>query len=71
MISTVRAPIFATEAALSLIHEKGPIVRITPWQLSIRDPSYYNQLYVAGSTRRTDMWARGREGSGFQGTFRP
>ncbi|KAL8640783.1 MAG: hypothetical protein Q9228_002343 [Teloschistes exilis] len=53
------------------LHDQyGPIVRITPWQLSIRDPSYYSQLYVAGSTRRTDMWARGREGSGFQGSFR-
>ncbi|KAL8667639.1 MAG: hypothetical protein Q9202_000494 [Teloschistes flavicans] len=49
------------------LHDQyGPIVRITPWQLSIRDSSFYSQLYVAGSTRRTDMWARGREGSGFQ-----
>lgn len=43
----------------------GPIVRINPWELSIRDPDFYSVLYVSGSTRRTNMWARGREGNGF------
>lgn len=33
----------------------------------MRDSSFYSQLYVAGSTRRTDMWARGRQGNGFDG----
>lgn len=48
------------------LHEKyGPIVRISPWELSIRDSDFYYELYVAGSTRRTDSWARGREGNGF------
>jgi len=46
---------------------KGPIVRISPWELSIRDSDFYYELYVAGSTRRTDSWARGREGNGFDG----
>ncbi|POS72678.1 cytochrome P450 [Diaporthe helianthi] len=45
---------------------KGPIVRTSPWELSIRDPSFYDQLYVTASTRKTDMWPRGREGNGFE-----
>ncbi|KAL3483008.1 cytochrome P450 [Aspergillus germanicus] len=49
------------------MHAKyGPIVRISPWELSIRDSSFYHQLYVPSSMRRTNMWARGREGNGFQ-----
>lgn len=49
------------------MHEKyGPIVRTSPWELSIRDPSFYDQLYVTASTRKTDMWPRGREGNGFE-----
>ncbi|KAI8627729.1 cytochrome P450 [Xylariaceae sp. FL1651] len=49
------------------MHEKyGPIVRTSPWELSIRDSEFYGQLYVAASTRRTNMWPRGREGNGFE-----
>ncbi|KAF7956988.1 hypothetical protein EAE96_004310 [Botrytis aclada] len=48
------------------MHEKyGPIVRTSPWELSVRDPAFYDQLYVTASTRKTDMWPRGREGNGF------
>ncbi|KAI0593108.1 cytochrome P450 [Biscogniauxia sp. FL1348] len=55
--------------AVQRMHDKyGPIVRVNPWELSIRDSSFYGELFVAGSTRRTDMWARGREGNGFQNT---
>ncbi|KAK8052037.1 hypothetical protein PG993_003422 [Apiospora rasikravindrae] len=49
------------------MHERyGPIVRTSPWELSIRDPEFYSHLYVAASTRRTNMWPRGREGNGFE-----
>ncbi|KAI0206674.1 cytochrome P450 [Astrocystis sublimbata] len=49
------------------MHEKyGPIVRTSPWELSIRDSEFYNQLYVTASTRKTNMWPRGREGNGFE-----
>ncbi|KAF9873287.1 CND11p [Colletotrichum karsti] len=48
------------------MHQRyGPIVRTSPWELSIRDPDFYDQLYVTASTRKTDMWPRGREGNGF------
>ncbi|KAG9254338.1 cytochrome P450 [Emericellopsis atlantica] len=48
------------------MHEKyGPIVRTSPWELSVRDPVFYEQLYVTAAKRKTDMWPRGREGNGF------
>lgn len=34
----------------------GPIVRINPFELSIRDSEYYDELYVAGSVRPTDRY---------------
>lgn len=34
----------------------GPIVRINPEELSIRDSKYYDELYVAGSVRPTDRY---------------
>ncbi|KAK2767551.1 hypothetical protein FQN54_003709 [Arachnomyces sp. PD_36] len=50
------------------MHAKyGPIVRINPFELSIRDPEFYDQVYVAGSVRRTenyDTFARGIEFDG-------
>lgn len=51
---------------VDLSTSSGPIVRTSPWELSIRDSEFYSQLYVAASTRRTDMWPRGREGNGFE-----
>lgn len=31
----------------------GPIVRVTPEELSINDPEAYSEVYVAESKRRT------------------
>jgi cytochrome P450 len=40
----------------------GPIVRINPFELSIRDSEYYDELYVAGSVRPTDRYEAFVEG---------
>ena len=31
-------------------------MRINPYELSIHDPEYYNELYVGSSKRRTNFW---------------
>ncbi|KAK0639802.1 cytochrome P450 family protein [Cercophora newfieldiana] len=51
-------------AAAKMHEEYGPIVRINPWEISVRDPAFYNTLYVAGSTRRTEIFPQLRDGIG-------
>ncbi|KAL4946987.1 putative cytochrome P450 [Aspergillus filifer] len=34
----------------------GPILRINPEEIVINDPTFYNEVYVAASTRRTEIW---------------
>ncbi|KAL5338820.1 putative cytochrome P450 [Aspergillus crustosus] len=39
------------------MHEDyGPIIRINPWEIVINDGDYYNTVYVASNTRRTEKW---------------
>ena len=45
----------------------GPIVRVNPTELSIRDAEYYNELYVPGGKRRTNLIAGNRAGLGMSG----
>lgn len=45
----------------------GPIVRVNPTELSIRDAEYYNELYVGGGKRRTNLIAGNRAGLGMSG----
>ncbi|KAI1496062.1 cytochrome P450, partial [Biscogniauxia marginata] len=46
-------------------HDKyGPIIRINPWELSILDAEYYNELYVSAGKRRTELISRARAGLG-------
>lgn len=40
----------------------GPIVRINPFELSIRDSEYYDEVYVVGSVRPTDRYEGFTEG---------
>lgn len=51
------------------INFPGPIVRINPSELSIKDPEYYNQLYVTGAVRRTNAWPHFGDGMDFNGTL--
>ena len=47
----------------------GPIVTINPHELSIRDPEYYDELYVAGSVRPSDRYEGSISGVvGFEGS---
>ncbi|KAL4947493.1 cytochrome P450 [Aspergillus filifer] len=52
---------------LANMHKKyGPIVRVTPWEISINDPDYYNEVYVTAGRRRTNFDAGPRSGLGMQ-----
>ncbi|KAF9894659.1 hypothetical protein FE257_006547 [Aspergillus nanangensis] len=51
------------------MHKKyGPIIRINPYEIVINDPDFYNDVYVAGNTRQTNIWPRYRTGMGYDGS---
>ncbi|KAI0400710.1 cytochrome P450 [Xylaria palmicola] len=50
------------------MHEKyGPIIRVTPDELSINDPDFYNEVYVTESKRRTNSYDIFCKGIDFDG----
>ncbi|KAL4757590.1 cytochrome P450 [Aspergillus foveolatus] len=52
------------------MHEKyGPIVRINPHEIVIKDADIYNQIFVAGNTRRAEKWAPSSTGIGVDGKY--
>ncbi|KAF7896597.1 hypothetical protein BELL_0503g00060 [Botrytis elliptica] len=51
------------------LHDRyGPIVRVNPDELSIRDPEYYRTVYVASNTRSTSAYPAFAAGMGIQGS---
>ncbi|KAH8424188.1 uncharacterized protein LDX57_001943 [Aspergillus melleus] len=44
----------------------GPVVRITPTEIHVRDPTFYHELFVTGAVRETDAYPRFAEGTGFE-----
>ncbi|KAL4904587.1 hypothetical protein BDW74DRAFT_168216 [Aspergillus multicolor] len=46
----------------------GPIVRINPHEVVVNDPDFYNTVFVAASTRRTDK-SSGLDGIGADGAL--
>lgn len=42
-------------------------MRVNPEELSIHDPSYYNELYVSGSKRRSEHYDAFAKGIDFEG----
>ena len=47
--------------------ETGPIVRVTPSELHIMDPLYFNQVFVTHSVRKSNLYHRSIRGLGFDG----
>lgn len=45
----------------------GPIIRLNPHEISINDPDYYDEVYVAGSKRRTENYSHFAKGIDFDG----
>lgn len=45
----------------------GPIVRINPEELSLHDPTFYNEIYCVETTRRTDSISHAGRESDFGG----
>ncbi|TWU78279.1 hypothetical protein ED733_008291 [Metarhizium rileyi] len=44
----------------------GPVVRVTPDEIHVMEPSVYHKLFVPGSVRKTEAYVRFSQGTGFE-----
>lgn len=44
-------------------------MRVSPEELSINDPEYYDKVYVVGSVRKTNAWPHFGDGMDFNGMY--
>jgi cytochrome P450 len=52
------------------LHKKyGPIVRVNPYELVVNDASFYNQVFVSASRRRSDLPSFFMDGMDFDDSF--
>ncbi|KAI0517899.1 putative benzoate 4-monooxygenase cytochrome P450 [Xylaria bambusicola] len=55
---------------LEQMHQRyGPIVRVTPWELSINDAEFYNDVFASAKSHRTSIQASRRIGLGLKDTI--
>ncbi len=45
----------------------GPIVRVTPDELHVSEAWFYRKLFVSAAVRKTELYPRFGEGTGFEG----
>lgn len=57
------------EMHVALIASAGPIIRVNPVEISIHDPTFYNEVYVTESKRRTEHYDAFVKGIDFDGTY--
>jgi hypothetical protein len=48
--------------------DPGPVVRVTPEEIHVMEPSAYNKLFVIGAVRKTNSYPRFSNGTGFEGS---
>lgn len=51
-------------------HITGPIIRINPDEIVVNDSEFYNTVYVASNTRRSEKWTT-LQGTGLNGQHFP
>ncbi|KAE8380237.1 cytochrome P450 [Aspergillus bertholletiae] len=49
--------------------EYGPIIRVSPDEIHILDPSFYDELYAPHKARRANAYNRYAQGTGFEDLF--